>query len=76
VKNGFASNADSSGSSWPFDPWRHGAPTKALGCKSGSCWATELTTNYAQCQRAFVESPAIDLSACAAEDISLTFEHA
>lgn len=65
-----------SGSSWPFDPWARGTPTKTLGCKSGACWATELTTNYAQCQRGYVRSPAIDLTACAGEDLALVFDHA
>lgn len=65
-----------SGSSWPFDPWKQGTPTKALGCKSGACFATELTENYAQCQRGYVRSPVLDLSACAAEDLALAFDHA
>lgn len=69
-------NAQSSGASWPFDPWAHGTPSNALGCASGQCWATELSQNYAQCQRAALVSPVIDLSACAAQDVSVTFQHA
>lgn len=69
-------NAQSSGASWPFDPWAQGTPSNAIGCASGQCWATELSQNYAQCQRAALVSPVMDLTACAAEDISVTFQHA
>jgi hypothetical protein len=65
--------------SWPFDGWTRGtaggtAPTPA--CKSGACFGSELTQNYAQCQRSYLMSPPIDLSKCSGKTIGLVFQHA
>lgn len=64
--------------SWTFDAWEHGTATSGPGaCHSGSgCWATNLDGNYVQCQRAELRSPVIDVSACASEEIRLSFYHA
>jgi hypothetical protein len=61
-----------------FDAWSYGAAASTLNCHSGSkCFATNLTGPYAQCQRAELRSPVIDLSACAgASSIQVTFWHA
>ncbi|CAN5924646.1 hypothetical protein BH11MYX4_BH11MYX4_62580 [soil metagenome] len=61
---------------WPFDPWLQGAATKGTACKSGRCFGTDLTQNYAQCHRGFVVSPPVDLSACKGRAVSLVFQHA
>ncbi|HSO35831.1 MAG TPA: hypothetical protein VLT33_25050 [Labilithrix sp.] len=61
---------------WPFDPWLQGAATKGTACKSGKCFGTDLTQNYAQCHRGFVVSPPVDLSACKGRAVSLVFQHA
>ncbi len=61
---------------WPFDPWTQG--TAAAGtpaCPSGSCFGAELTENYAQCQRGYLQSPAINVNACAGQSLVLTFQH-
>lgn len=64
--------------SWRFDDWQVGTAT-AVGpaaCHDGTgCWATRLNNNYISCQRAYVRSPEIDLSACAGESLSLSFYH-
>jgi hypothetical protein len=62
--------------SWPFDPWTQGtAASGTPACPSGSCFGAELTENYAQCQRGYLESPAINVSACAGQPLTLTFQH-
>jgi hypothetical protein len=61
---------------WPFDPWLSGTATKGTACKSGNCFGTDLTRNYAQCHRGFVMSPPIDLSACTGRAVSVVFQHA
>ncbi|MBX3226249.1 MAG: hypothetical protein KIT84_43320 [Labilithrix sp.] len=61
--------------SWPFDPWSRGTAS-TISCPSGICWAGERTQNYAQCSRGELLSPSIDLSACAAATVTLTFAHA
>lgn len=61
---------------WPFDGWTRGSATAGTACHSGSCFGVELTQNYAQCERGYLLSPAIDLSACAGRDVSLVFQHA
>jgi hypothetical protein len=62
---------------WPFDSWAVGTATKAPGCHSGACYATGLTSNYIQCQRAELRSPPVDLSKCAsAASVTVTFQHA
>lgn len=62
--------------SWPFDEWQHGFATSGPGaCQNGACFATELQRNYAQCQRAELRSPAIDLRACDGEAVALSFAH-
>ncbi|AKU95856.1 hypothetical protein AKJ09_02520 [Labilithrix luteola] len=61
---------------WPYDPWALGIASAGTKCASGVCFGTELTKNYAQCQRGFLASPSIDLSACTGQSVSLVFEHA
>ncbi len=64
---------------WPFDGWTRGpAPFPAAGpaCRSGACFGAELTQNYAQCQRGYLLSPPIDLTACSGRTIALVFHHA
>lgn len=63
--------------SWPFDPWEVGTPSSVgpSSCADGSrCWATDLDQNYAQCGRAELRSPAIDLGACAGRTIVMVWE--
>jgi hypothetical protein len=61
-----------------FDAWTYGAAASTLACHSGTkCFATNLAGSYAQCQRAELRSPVIDLSSCAgASSIQVTFWHA
>ncbi len=61
-----------------FDAWTYGAAAGALGCHSSTnCFATSLTGPYAQCQRAELRSPVIDLASCAAAgSVQVTFWHA
>lgn len=62
---------------YPLDEWAVGTSTLPTGCYSGSgCFATHLSKNYAQCTRAELVSPAMDLSACSAQNVILAFEHA
>jgi hypothetical protein len=61
---------------WPYDPWTLGTAATGTTCNSGACFGTELTQNYAQCQRGYLLSPPIDLSACAGRTIAIAFEHA
>jgi hypothetical protein len=60
---------------WPLDEWQHGAATSGPGgCHGGSgCWATRLDANYTSCERAALISPPTDLSACAGQNVKLTF---
>jgi hypothetical protein len=67
-------NADSQ-ADWPFDAWSRGS-SSTLACPAGECWGADLTQNYAQCSRGELISPAVDLSACATEKVSLVFSHA
>lgn len=60
---------------WPYDPWLQGTATKGTACKTGKCFGTDLTQNYAQCHRGYVMSPPIDLSACKGRSVSLVFQH-
>jgi len=63
--------------SWTFDHWERGTPTHGPPCNGGTaCWATNLDNNYIQCQRAYLRSPSMNLSACADTDVSLVFNHA
>ena len=64
--------------SWRFDDWEVGTASNVgpAACKDGTgCWATRLDNNYISCQRAYLRSPEIDLSACAGETLTLSFEH-
>jgi hypothetical protein len=64
------------GTAWPFNPWSHGVAANGAACRSGSCFAAELTQNYAQCQRGALVSPPIDLTACSPEATTkLSFYH-
>jgi len=63
---------------WTFDHWEQGAASAGIACNSGQeCFGTNLDGNYIQCQRAYLVSPPVDLSSCAAEsrDLSVLFEH-
>ncbi len=62
--------------SWPFDPWVTGTASVGPACKSGKCYGPALTKNYAQCQRGYLLSPSIDLSACSGRNVSIVFQHA
>jgi hypothetical protein len=67
------------GVNWRFDDWEHGTATNVgpAACHSGTgCWATRLDNYYIACQRAFLLSPPLDLSACAGQDLRVTFQHA
>lgn len=63
---------------WRFDDWQVGTAS-AVGpaaCHGGTgCWGTRLDNHYIACQRAFLLSPEIDLSACAGVNLSLVFHH-
>lgn len=67
--------ASISPTAWLFDSWERGTATTGPGaCHGGSgCWATNLAGNYASCQRAYLESPVMDLSECSSFDVSLQF---
>jgi len=60
---------------WPLDEWQQGPASSGPGsCHGGTnCWATRLDVNYTSCSRAALESPAIDLSACAGQNVKLVF---
>ena len=60
---------------WPLDEWQVGTATSGPGsCHGGTgCWATRVDANYTSCSRAELESPAIDLSACSGQNVSLVF---
>ena len=62
---------------WPLDPWEHGTPTQGpSSCGEGSaCFGTDMAANYAQCGRAELRSPSIDLSSCSGETVVLRWEH-
>lgn len=62
--------------SWPLDPWEDGAPSVGpASCAEGSrCFATDLDQNYAQCGRADLRSPTIDLRACAGREVVMVWE--
>jgi hypothetical protein len=63
---------------WRFDDWEHGTASNVgpAACHEGTgCWATRLDNYYIACQRAYLRSPQIDLSACAGEELTLTFYH-
>jgi hypothetical protein len=63
---------------WPYDPWTRGTATIGTACKGGSCFGAELGQNYAQCQRGYLLSPALNLTpaACAGRTIAIVFHHA
>jgi len=70
--------AVASGVDWTFDHWEQGSVSAGRSCISGQeCFGTNLDGNYIQCQRAYLVSPPIDLSDCAAEsrEVSLHFQH-
>ncbi len=70
--------AAGSGQSWTFDSWDQGPVTAGRSCIQGDeCFATNLSGNYVQCQRAYLVSPPVDLSACASpgQDVSIFFQH-
>jgi hypothetical protein len=64
--------------SWRFDDWEVGSASTVgpAACHEGNgCWGTRLDNYYISCQRAYLRSPAIDLSACAGESLALSFYH-
>lgn len=64
---------------WPFNPWYISTAGTAVitpACPNGKCMGTELTRNYAQCQRGEMISPGFDLSACSGANVVMKFEHA
>jgi hypothetical protein len=57
------------------DPWEHGSPDNE-DCHSGDdCWGTGLDGEYDNCEAGALVSPVIDLSACAGEEVTLSFWH-
>ncbi len=62
---------------WPVDGWAWGRASVGPGhcADNGNCFATGLTQNLVQCQRAELDAPRIDLSDCAGSQIDLVFEH-
>lgn len=68
--------SDGATGSWPFDPWATGTASVGTACHTGKCFGTELTQNYAQCQRASLTSPPVDLSKCTGKTVALVFQHA
>lgn len=58
---------------WPLDEWQGGQATAGPGsCRTGAhCWASPLNKNYTSCERSELVSPAVNLSACAGEDVRL-----
>jgi hypothetical protein len=58
-----------------YSRWARGTPQSGLGrCPGGNaCFATGLSGNYGFCERGELRSPTMDLSACASEDVRLTF---
>ncbi|MEM9074973.1 MAG: hypothetical protein AAGE52_41135 [Myxococcota bacterium] len=85
TRNGFESeadgwltgNLDGQTGSWPFNPWEWGTPRSGQpACAEGTtCLGTDLDDNYAQCGRAFIESPAFDVSACGSAPLVLVLTH-
>lgn len=63
--------------SWKFDSWQYGVVSSGPGsCQAGgSCWATNLTGNYVNCQRADLRTPSLNVEACAATNLKLAFWH-
>jgi hypothetical protein len=67
---------DSGNTTWNFDHWENGGAD--VTCPAGSnCFGTNLTGNYIQCQRAYLVSPTIDLSACGTmgQNVTMQFQH-
>ncbi len=57
---------------WPYDFWEQGTRSDGASCHEGAgCWGTNLDGNYINCQRAELRSPVIDLSAYAAQTVTL-----
>ena len=86
TRNGFESDATGWTSdamdgviipSWPLDPWEYGEPSGSQpSCFEGSqCVGTDMDENYAQCGRADLRSPSIDLTACSTDSLALVIEH-
>jgi len=62
---------------WRYDHWEAGSPSgQVTTCGSGSsCFATNLTGNYIQCQRAHLTSPSINVTACNGEGLVFRLSH-
>lgn len=57
--------------------WDWGTASEGLGCRVGSCWATNPWGSYSICEDSTLTSPRIDLSACSGSTLPvfLTFWH-
>jgi hypothetical protein len=63
---------------WEFDEWERGTPAGSGpgACHGGSiCFGTFIGGNYASCERAALETPTVNLTACAATNVKLVFWH-
>lgn len=72
--HGVSDGARTADADWPFDPWTRGT-AKDPDCPNMSCFGAERGQNYVQCQRGYLLSPSMDLSACAGTSIALEFKH-
>lgn len=71
---------DGVGSGWPWDFWEKGKVTwgptaDRNGNTDFTCWATKVSNNYINCQRADLRTPQLNVAACVDEDIKLVFWH-
>lgn len=74
--HGVSDNMPPSASNWPYDPWEFGSSLVGTPCPNGQCFGASLKQNYAMCERGYLLSPTIDLSACTGKSVVLTFRHA
>ncbi len=72
--HGVSDGARAEDEDWPFDPWTRGT-AKDPECPNITCFGAERGQNYVQCQRGYLMSPSMDLSACAGTPIALEFKH-
>lgn len=68
---------DGVGTGWNYDFWQFGTISSGPGsCYEGStCWATNRTGNYINCQRADLRTPTMNVTACADAELKLVFWH-
>lgn len=72
--HGVSDGADEEDDDWPFDPWTRGT-AKDPECPDDMCYGAERGQNYVQCQRGFLLSPPIDLTACEGSSLAVEFRH-